>query len=143
MATAVVAPYGEAVFFSDEAKCSTCHKVRGKGGAIGPDLSQASRNDAASIARDIQDPSAVMNQDYLPYTVALKDGRVLVGVVRAEGADHRHVRVTNPQSTTGPRAEVADIQPSRTSIMPVGLAGALGEARLRDLLAFLTAEANP
>jgi putative heme-binding domain-containing protein len=134
---------GEAVFFSDESKCSACHKVRGRGGEIGPDLSDLEERDADSIVRDIQDPSAVINPDYVPYTVALKDGRVLVGVVRAEGAEALRVLDTNAQATTVPRAEIADMQPSRTSIMPVGLAGALGEDRLRDLVAFLTARPKP
>jgi putative heme-binding domain-containing protein len=134
---------GEAVFFSEEARCSTCHKARGQGGEIGPDLAKLPVQDPATILRDIQDPSAVIHPDFAPYTVALKDGRVLVGVVRAEGAETLRVLDTNAQTTTVARAEVADIQPSRTSIMPVGLAGALGEARLRDLLAFLTAEEKP
>lgn len=134
---------GEAVFFSDEAKCSACHKFRGKGGEVGPDLSNLPHREVASIVRDIQDPSAVLNPDYVPYTVAMKDGRVAVGVVRAEGADAVRILDTNAQATTVPRDQIADIQPSRTSIMPVGLAGALGEARLRDLIAFLTTEARP
>lgn len=132
---------GEALFFGDEAKCSACHKFRGQGGDIGPDLSNLPQRDVASIVRDIQDPSTVINPDYVPYTVALKDGRVAVGVVRADGADAIQVLDTNAQSLRVKRAEITDIQPSRTSIMPVGLAGALGEARLRDLIAYLTAEA--
>lgn len=134
---------GEAVFFSDEARCSACHKFRGRGGDVGPDLGQPPRRDAASILRDINDPSAVINPDYLPFTVALKDGRVAVGVVRAEGADSIRVLNTNAKSETFPRAEIADLQPSRTSIMPVGLTGALGEARLRDLIAYLASDPRP
>jgi putative heme-binding domain-containing protein len=134
---------GEAVFFSDEAKCSACHQLHGKGSTIGPDLSNLKQRDPASIFRDIADPSAVIHPDYQPYTVATHDGRVAVGVVRAEGADAIRVHDTSAQSTLIPRAEIADLQPSRTSIMPVGLAGALGDARLRDLIAFLASVPAP
>ncbi|HWE38877.1 MAG TPA: ThuA domain-containing protein [Isosphaeraceae bacterium] len=129
---------GEAVFFGTEAKCSSCHKVRGKGGEVGPDLSNLVQRDLASVYRDLAEPSAVIHPDFVPYTVSLKDGRVAVGVVRAEGSDAIRVADTNAKTTLIPRAEIDELRPSATSIMPVGLVGAIGEARVRDLLAFLT-----
>jgi putative heme-binding domain-containing protein len=128
---------GRAVFFSDEAKCSACHQAQGQGGRIGPDLGNLGHRDLASIHRDIADPSAVIHPDFLTYTVALKDGRVAVGVVRAVDADTIRVLDTNAKETLIPRAEIDQMQPSRTSVMPVGLAGALGPEKLRDLLAYL------
>jgi putative heme-binding domain-containing protein len=133
---------GAAVFFSEEAKCSACHKFQGRGGEIGPDLTNLSQRDAASIFRDIAEPSAVIHPDYLPFTVSTFDGRVAVGVVRAEAADAIRVLDTNAQATRIPRDQIADLQPSRTSIMPVGLAGAIGEDRIRDLIAFLISESK-
>jgi putative heme-binding domain-containing protein len=130
---------GEAVFFGKEAKCSDCHKLRGRGGEIGPDLSNLVHKGAASVYRDIAEPSATINPDYVPFTVQLKDGRVAVGVVRSEGADAIKVFDTNAQGTVFPRSEIEEIRPSATSIMPVGLAGAVGEAGMKDLLAFLLA----
>ncbi len=129
---------GEAVFYSEEAKCSTCHAIRGKGGQVGPDLSNLVHKDAASVYRDIAEPSATINPDYVPFTVSTKDGRVLAGVVRAEGKDAIRVLGADAKATVIPRSEVEEIRPSATSIMPVGLPGAIGEARMRDLMAFLT-----
>ena len=74
----------------------------------------------------------------MPYTVALKDGRVLVGTVRAEGADAVKLNDTEAKSVVVKRSEVEEFRPSATSIMPVGLAGVIGEAGLRDLIAYLT-----
>jgi putative heme-binding domain-containing protein len=70
--------------------------------------------------------------------VATDDGRVLVGVVRAEGALAIRVTDTNAKSTVISRAQIQQIRPSATSIMPVGLAATLGDAAVRDLLAYLT-----
>jgi putative heme-binding domain-containing protein len=131
---------GEAVFFGDQAKCSQCHKVGGKGNEVGPDLSDQWRRDRSEIYRDIFEPSAVINPDYVPYTIALKNGQVLAGIVRAEGADRIRVSDTEAKSTVVPRAEIEELRPSATSIMPVGLVGAIGEANMRDLLAFLSAQ---
>ena len=121
---------GEAIFNSAEAKCASCHKIRGKGGDTGPALDELAERDPASIYRDIAEPSTVIDPDYVPYAVALKDGRVAAGVVRAEGADAIRVYDVNGQSTVFPRSQVEELRPSSTSIMPVGLAGALGEAEI-------------
>jgi putative heme-binding domain-containing protein len=132
---------GEAVFFGDQAKCSTCHQVRGKGGVVGPDLSSLIGRDRAWVYRNIIEPSASIHPEYVSYTVTLKDGRVAMGVVRAEGADALKVGDIDAKQTVIPRAEVEEIRPSASSIMPVGLLGAIGDERTRDLLAYLTAPA--
>jgi putative heme-binding domain-containing protein len=129
---------GRAVFYGPEAKCSSCHKVRGEGGEVGPDLSALVGRDRTEVYRDVFAPSARINPDYVSYTLALKDGRILVGTVRADGADKLRVTDTEAKPTVVPRDEVESFRPSATSIMPVGLTGALGDARLRDLIAFLT-----
>jgi putative heme-binding domain-containing protein len=129
---------GAAVFSSGDAKCSTCHRVRGVGGNVGPDLSGLVGRDRKEVYRDIAEPSARINADYVPYTVALNDGRVLVGTVRAEGAGAIRVADTEAKVTVVPRAQIEAFRPSATSVMPVGLAGVIGEQKLRDLIAFLT-----
>jgi putative heme-binding domain-containing protein len=130
---------GEAVYFGEKGKCSTCHRVGNQGGEVGPDLSTiADRLNRAALYHAIEAPSAAIEPDYLPYTVAMTDGRVLVGVVRAEGAESIRVVGADAQAVDLPRAEVEEIRPVSTSIMPVGLVGALGQDDLRDLLAFLS-----
>lgn len=128
---------GEAVFFSEQARCSACHKVRGKGGDIGPDLSNLVHRDAASVQRDITEPAATIHPDYVPFSVALKDGRVLSGLVRSEGESSLRVTGTDARAVVVRRDEVEELRPSVTSVMPTGLALGLGEAKVRDLLAFL------
>ncbi len=134
---------GALVFKSEGAKCATCHKVRGEGGDVGPDLSDLARRDRAWVYRQLNEPSAVIHPDYVPYTVLTKDGRVLAGIVRAEGAEAIKVTNTEAKSTVIPKSDIEELKPSATSIMPVGLLGALGEERVRDLVAFLTAPAPP
>jgi putative heme-binding domain-containing protein len=133
---------GEAVFYGEQAKCSTCHQVRGKGGLVGPDLTSLTGADRAWVYRNIMEPSASIHPEYVSYTVSMKDGRVAMGVVRAEGADALKVGDIDAKQTVIPRAEVEEIRPSPSSIMPVGLLGAIGDERTRDLLAYLTGKAR-
>jgi putative heme-binding domain-containing protein len=130
---------GEAVFHGDQAKCASCHRVRGKGGVIGPDLSNLAGRDRAWVYQNIIEPSASIHPEYVSHTVAMKDGRVAMGVVRAEGEGALKVSDIDAKQTVIPRADVEEIRPSASSIMPVGLLGAIGEERTRDLLAYLTA----
>jgi putative heme-binding domain-containing protein len=134
---------GEEVFFSKEALCSQCHVVRGKGGEVGPDLTQTGRQGAEYLYRSIAAPSEIIVPDYVTHTVSLKDGRVAAGVVRAEGADAIRVIDTEAKSTTIKRDEIEDLRAGATSIMPVGLVPVLGEARLRDLVAYLMSTPAP
>jgi putative heme-binding domain-containing protein len=129
---------GKALFSGENARCSQCHTFRGQGGKIGPDLTDVSRKGRAEIYRNIAAPSALIEPDYTTYTVATKDGQVLLGVVRAEGALAIRVTDTNAKSTVIARAQIEQIRPSATSIMPVGLAATLGDAAVRDLIAYLT-----
>jgi putative heme-binding domain-containing protein len=110
----------------------------GRGGRSGPDLTEVGRKGIDQVCRSIAAPSAEIAPDYMTYTVATKDGRVMAGLVRAQGAEAIQVTDTNAKTTTIARADIEQIRPSGTSIMPVGLAAVLGESKMRDLLAYLT-----
>jgi putative heme-binding domain-containing protein len=129
---------GEALFFGEQARCSQCHAIGGRGGKSGPGLAEAGRKGRDQIYRSIAAPSAEIAPDYMTYTVASKDGQVMAGVVRAVGAETIQVTDTSAKTTTIARSEIEQIRPSGTSIMPVGLAAVLGESNMRDLVAFLT-----
>jgi putative heme-binding domain-containing protein len=129
---------GKTVFFGNQGRCSACHTIGGKGANVGPELGHQFERPPAEVYRDIAEPGLWINPDYVAYTVALKDGRVLVGIVRAEGADRVRVTDTDARTTVVRRSEIEEFRPSSTSIMPVGVAGVLGPGSMRDLLAFLT-----
>ena len=131
---------GGKLFAGEQARCSQCHALRGQGGKIGPDLTGIGKKGRAELYRSIAAPSAAIEPDYTTYTVATKPGQVVVGVVRAEGPDAISVTDTNAHSIVIPRGQLDQIRPSGTSIMPVGLAAMLGDAAVRDIIAYLTAE---
>jgi putative heme-binding domain-containing protein len=134
---------GQTLFFGDQARCSQCHVFRGQGGKVGPDLTDIGGKGRAEIYRSIAAPSATIEPVYTSYTVATKDGQVVVGVVRAEGNDAVKVTDTNARATVIPRKQIEQIRPSATSVMPVGLTGALGIDTVRDLIAYLTSRQQP
>ena len=130
---------GRSVFFSDQAQCAKCHQVHGRGGRIGPDLSNLIHRDYESVRRDIRLPSATIHPDYLTCLVEMKDGRVLTGVPRTEG-DDLIIGDTQGREYRIRRSDVEALHPSALSIMPEGLEKTVGPERMRDLLTFLLTE---
>ncbi|MDX2036670.1 MAG: c-type cytochrome [Isosphaeraceae bacterium] len=128
---------GAKVFRSDAAKCATCHVYRGEGGKVGPALDELVGRERSWVYRQVAEPSATIQPRYVPYTVVTKDGRVAQGIVHAIGADRISVVDTEAKSTEFRREEIEELRPSSTSIMPVGLTGAIGEQAMRDLVAYL------
>lgn len=118
------------------ALCASCHTLYGDGGALGPDLTGAGRDNLDYLLEHIADPGAVVTADYRMTVVRLQDGRVLNGFVAA-----RTARTLTIQGPAGPqvveRAEVVSQEESRQSVMPEGLLEALTPAQRRDLLGYL------
>ncbi|MBI3415921.1 MAG: c-type cytochrome, partial [Verrucomicrobia bacterium] len=79
--------HGRELFFSDQVQCAKCHRVRGEGATVGPDLSNLVFRDAASVLRDIREPSAAINPDYVTYNVTRTDGESFTGFIRANERD--------------------------------------------------------
>ena len=67
--------------------CARCHRVRGQGGDIGPDLSDiGGKFDRALLIESMLDPSRQIVEGYRTTTIATKDGRVVTGIARDESA---------------------------------------------------------
>src|SRR5262249_45924418 len=116
-----------------------CHQVARQGGKIGPDLSNLIHRDYDSVLRDIREPSAAINPDFITYKVELSDGRILSGVVRNE-ADKMIIGDIDGKEITVPRNQIETLTPSKVSTMPEGIVKTLGREKMRDLLTFLLTE---
>src|SRR6267142_1580206 len=128
---------GRALFFGDKLKCATCHRIRGEGKTIGPDLSNSAAKDAASVLRDIKEPNASINPDYVAYNVSLKNGEELTGFVRAQNEQVLRLVGADGKESLFRHADVKELRPSSVSLMPAGLLEPLKELQIRDLLTFL------
>jgi putative heme-binding domain-containing protein len=130
---------GRKVFFGEQAACSKCHAINGRGGDIGPDLSNLVHRDYPSVLRDIEQPSFAINPDHLTYVIHLKDGRTLTGVVKTAG-DRLRIGDTKGIISEIAKDDVEEMTPSAVSTMPEGMPKELGPERMRDLMTFLLTE---
>lgn len=116
--------------------CGQCHKLYGRGGEIGPDLTGSGRENLDYLLENIVDPSASVSADFRVSVVAMKDGRVLNGLARTR-TDHTLTLQTPNEALVLDRDEIDEIRPSTQSLMPEGQADMMPPDDLRDLIGYL------
>ena len=116
--------------------CANCHTLHGEGGKLGPDLTGAGRDNLDFLLENIADPSAVVAAEFRMRVLRFKDGRVFNGMVTAR-SERTLTLQTMTESVTARHDEIASLDELPVSVMPDGLCDALGDTRMRDLIAYL------
>lgn len=135
---------GRSLFFST--KCASCHRVRGLGGAIGPDLTSIpNKFDESYLVEAIVHPSNHISDQYGSFRVLTDDGQVLTGlVVEKENGDLTVYPIDENAKAVEVAADSVElIEPSKISQMPEGLLDRLNAEEVRDLISYLMAAGNP
>jgi len=127
-------------------RCADCHRMRGKGGAIGPDLTQlGTRFSVRDMLEAIIEPSKAISDQYASKVFQMRDGTKILGRLMGESGTAYTV-MQNPYAPMDtkeiPKKEVRDIKVSELSVMPQGSLNVLNPDELRDLMAYLMAGGN-
>jgi quinoprotein glucose dehydrogenase len=133
------AKLGREIFYEKaEAGCLRCHKVKGEGGDVGPDLAAlAKKYDREQIVRAIVDPNASIAQGYENVILTLIDDNIAAGILSAD--DATSVTLKSLIDGSAQKIEKSRIK-GRTGIpsaMPPGLGEVVGKRGLRDLVEYL------
>ena len=122
----------------DGTACVRCHRVKGRGGEVGPDLSDVgAKFRRADLIEAVLEPSKQVVEGYRATTLALADGRVLTGLVRGESAGGLTLVDNEGRSHRVRSGEVEERKASTGSIMPDGLVDRLPLEQFADLIAYL------
>ncbi|HQX50216.1 MAG TPA: c-type cytochrome [Planctomycetaceae bacterium] len=116
--------------------CAACHKLYGEGKAIAPDLTGANRSNLDYLLMNIIDPSSVVPKQFTTSVIALKDGRVITGVVVSE-TEQSLVIQTDKEQLTVDRDDVEESKNTGKSLMPDGMLDTLTVEQVRDLFGFV------
>ena len=121
------------------AQCASCHRVAGKGGRIGPDLTRIgiSRSRAA-LVREIRTPSDFIAPNFETVTLVTKDGQRVRGVKKNEDPFSIQVMDTRERIQGYPKSNLQDLTYEKTSLMPAFAAGRLNDSDLNDLVSYLS-----
>jgi putative heme-binding domain-containing protein len=125
--------------FWDKAGCGGCHRIQGRGGSLGPDLTNIAASRALPQLRDaILDPDAEISTGYSSVAVVLKNGRSLRGVARNRNNYSLQLQEADGRLHLLSMSEVSKITLTRGSLMPKDFAKRLGSADIDNVVAYLS-----
>jgi putative membrane-bound dehydrogenase-like protein len=119
--------------------CAACHKLNGQGSEVGPDLAALTDTSPEALLVAILDPNREVDARYAGYTAAVKDGRILTGLIAAETASGITLKRQEGQTDVILRTDLEELKTSGQSLMPEGLENDLKPGDLADLIAYLAA----
>ncbi|MDF1812968.1 MAG: c-type cytochrome [Verrucomicrobiales bacterium] len=134
---------GRSLYFS--VGCGACHRFRGLGGGVGPDLTSIpTKFDDKYVIEAIIDPGKDISDQYGSFIVTMKDGSTHNGITVEKG-DQLEIYLPDPvaKPTVVSKDDVKSIEQSPISQMPPGLINSLNKDELRNLMAYLMSGGNP
>lgn len=126
---------GEQLF--KQKKCADCHSRGGGGAVVGPDLANLRFREYASVYKDITDPNATINPDFVSFVIETEAGQVLTGVVVEDTKDHILLAGSTGAAVEMNKDQIAEMKASKVSLMPEGLIKDLSPEAVKDLLTYL------
>jgi len=130
--------------FATVGTCIKCHKVRGDGKDVGPDLSEiGSKLSKEAFYVSILDPSAGISHNFETYTLLLADGTVQNGILVSQTDADIQIKTAEAIVKKFPLAEVSEYKKSTVSLMPADLQKALTAQNLVDVVEYLTTLKKP
>ncbi len=117
--------------------CATCHRLRGDGNEVGPDLAMVATKPVDWLLTTILDPSQAVEARYRPWTIQLNSGEELSGIITAETANNLVLRMAGGVDHAVLRTDIKSATQQSLSLMPSGFESALDPQAMADLLAWL------
>ncbi len=122
--------------------CAVCHRFRGEGNSIGPDLGSVGDKSVPAMLVSILDPNRAVEARYLSYTARTKNDREISGVIAAETPNSLTLRTAGGTEEVVLRNDLKELTSSSLSLMPEGFEKTLMPQDLADLIAYLASSAE-
>ncbi|MFO0908878.1 MAG: PVC-type heme-binding CxxCH protein [Isosphaeraceae bacterium] len=123
--------------------CAQCHKIYGEGQEVGPEITLNGRGSYDQLLSNVFDPSLVIGSAYQATTVALRDGRVLTGLLVEDSPVRVVLKQQGGKVEMIPRSSVEEQKLSPLSLMPEDVETQLKPQEIADLFAYITLDRPP
>ena len=120
-------------------QCTSCHRVAGVGGRIGPDLTRIGvARSRAALVREIRTPSEWVTPAYETVTLVTKDGQRIRGVKKNEDVFSIQIMDVRERIQGFAKSSLQDVIYEKDSLMPAFGQGRLSDSDLSDLVGYLS-----
>jgi cytochrome c oxidase cbb3-type subunit 3 len=128
--------------FWGKGRCGHCHMIRGRGGLLGPDLTNIGGQRTLQFLREsLTKRRPRVPRGYQPVEVVTADGKRLSGVIKNENNFSMQILDSSNQIQLFTRDELREVVYKSESLMPGNYDRVLTAVELQDLLAFLSRQA--
>jgi len=118
-------------------QCAQCHKFKGEGVALGPDLGGLTDRSVESLLVAILDPNQSVETPFVNYTIVTSDGRELSGIIASESGSSVTLRAAGGAEHVLLRKEIKEMSSSGLSLMPEGIEQGITPVQMNDLVHYL------
>ena len=123
--------------------CTPCHRLRGNGNDVGPDLGASSSKGVDALLIAILDPNQAIEARYIAYNVVTKNERELSGIISAETPTSITLKIPGGAEEIILRSDLKELSSSGLSLMPEGLEKALNPQATADLISYVQSSGPP
>ncbi len=131
---------GDAIF---QRSCGSCHKLFGKGGNIGPELTGSNRANLDYLLFNVLNPSGEIQDDYKLVVITTRDGRTYSGNITSENERQLTMRIVGQDAIVLTKSAIQSREVTAVSLMPVGLFDTLTDTEVTDLVKYLRTKESP
>lgn len=131
---------GAAVFTK---RCAACHRLRGAGHEVGPNLASLTDYSPQALLTAILDPNRAVEAKYADYIAVTNAGLQYTGLLANETGNSVTLLGQEGKQQTILRADLDVLQATGKSVMPEGMEKDMNEADLANVIAYLRSSGAP
>lgn len=132
---------GKLIFFSDGARCRTCHEMGDKEKSLGPTFEEIAKKypNRGEMLLHVLSPSQKVDEPYAAWLVVTADGRTLSGLIVSQDAAQVTLKTAEKQLVRIERSDIEELRKSEKSLMPDRILSDLTAQEAADLLEYVLA----
>lgn len=135
---------GAAIFRRADVGCVNCHQVGAEGVDLGPKLTEiGGKLGKEALTEAILDPSAGISFGFEAWAIELKNGDEASGIIASETEEEIVLKIATGAASRHKKADIAQREKQKLSIMPAGLQQNMSTQDFADLLEYLASLKKP